>query len=100
MQKHVLFCSKEQKEKYNKGCENLEHLMTPDSKALFIYRKILYFLLALGIVAVMASLYYTMWCSVPSTIMVKAGVDQKLDFKVPASGALYREAVEASGSSG
>lgn len=100
MQKHVLFCSMEQKEKYNKGCENLEHLMTPDSKALFIYRKILYFLLALGIVAVMASLYYTMWCSVPSTIMVKAGVDQKLDFKVPASGALYREAVEASGSSG
>ena len=48
----------------------------------------------------MASLYYSIWCSVPSTIMVKAGVEQKLDFKAPASGVLYREAVEASGNSG
>jgi len=48
----------------------------------------------------MASLYYSMWSSVPSTIMIKAGVDQELDFKVPASGELYREAVEVSKSAG
>ena len=78
----------------------MEHLTKPHSDGYFIYKRILYFLLAFGILAVMASLYYTMWCSVPSTIMVKAGVEQKLDFKVPASGVLYREAVEASGNSG
>ena len=85
---------------YNKGCEDLEHLTKPHSDGYFIYKRILYFLLAFGILAVMASLYYSIWCSVPSTIMVKAGVEQKLDFKVPASGVLYREAVEASGNSG
>ncbi len=64
------------------------------------YKRILYFLLTLGLAGVLASLYYSMWCSVPSTIMIKAGVDQKLDFKVPASGELYREAVEVSGNAG
>ena len=78
----------------------MEHLTKPHSDGYFIYKRILYFLLAFGILAVMASLYYSIWCSVPSTIMVKAGVEQKLDFKVPASGVLYREAAEASGNSG
>ena len=78
----------------------MEHLTKPHSDGYFIYKRILYFLLAFGILAVMASLYYSIWCSVPSTIMVKAGVEQKLDFRVPASGVLYREAVEASGNSG
>ncbi len=78
----------------------MKHLTKPHSDGYFIYKRILYFLLAFGILAVMASLYYSIWCSVPSTIMVKAGVEQKLDFKVPASGVLYREAVEASGNSG
>ncbi|MBD5547636.1 MAG: SpoIVB peptidase [Lachnospiraceae bacterium] len=45
----------------------------------------------------MLSIYYFMWLSVPSTIMIKAGVDQELDFKVPATGELYKEAVEVSG---
>lgn len=84
----------------NKGCGNLEHLTKTHSDEYFIYRRILYFLLVLGIFAVLASLYYSIWCSVPSTIMVKAGVEQKLDFKIPASGVLYREAVEASGNPG
>lgn len=63
----------------------------------FIYRKILYCLLAFGIMAVLVSAYYNVWCSVPSTIMIKAGVEQKLDFHVPVRGELYREdAVEVS----
>lgn len=65
-----------------------------------VYKKILYFLLSAGIFAVVASLYYSMWSSVPSTIMIKAGTDQTLDFRVPASGELHREAIEASGSAG
>lgn len=65
-----------------------------------IYKKTLYFFLSAGIFAIVASLYYSMWSSVPSTIMIKAGMDQTLDFHVPASGELCREAVEASGSAG
>ncbi|MBQ8596824.1 MAG: PDZ domain-containing protein, partial [Lachnospiraceae bacterium] len=45
----------------------------------------------------MGTAYFLLWNKVPSTIMLKAGVEQKLDFNVPASGELYREAVEASG---
>ena len=56
------------------------------------YKKFLYMLLIAGVFAVMASVYYSMWSSVPSTIMIKAGVDQELDFRVPASGELYKEA--------
>lgn len=78
----------------------LEYLVEPQSKKGHRYKKILYFLLTLGLVGVMASLYYSMWISVPSTIMIKAGVDQELNFKVPASGELYREAVEVSGNAG
>ncbi|MDE7286350.1 MAG: SpoIVB peptidase [Lachnospiraceae bacterium] len=54
-------------------------------------------MLTFGVIAVMLSIYYFMWLSVPSTIMIKAGVDQELDFKVPATGELYKEAVEVSG---
>lgn len=54
-------------------------------------------MLTFGVIAVMMSIYYFMWLSVPSTIMIKAGVDQELDFKVPATGELYKEAVEVSG---
>ena len=61
------------------------------------YKRFLYVLLVMGVTAVMISFYYFMWLSVPSTIMIKAGVEQELDFKVPATGELYREAVEVSG---
>lgn len=54
-------------------------------------------MLTFGIVGTIVSLYYYMWLSVPSTIMIKAGVDQKLDFNIPATGELYREAVAVSG---
>ena len=41
--------------------------------------------------------YLYLWSKVPSTIMVKAGMEQTLDFHIPASGVLYKEAVEVSG---
>ncbi|MBO5055167.1 MAG: SpoIVB peptidase [Lachnospiraceae bacterium] len=62
-----------------------------------IYKKILYVLLFFGIIAALISFYYYMWKSVPSTIMVKAGVDQELNLNIPASGKLYKDAVETSG---
>lgn len=58
---------------------------------LCIYRRILYAALAFGLVVTFLSIYISMWFRMPSTIMVKAGVDQKLDFHLPASGKLYRD---------
>lgn len=54
-------------------------------------------LLILGILGTMVVTYFFLWNRVPSTIMLKAGMEQKLNFEVPAAGELYKEAVEASG---
>lgn len=75
----------------------MNHLKEPTRGRVVIYRRFLYTMLTFGVIAVMLSIYYFMWLSVPSTIMIKAGVDQELDFKVPATGELYKEAVEVSG---
>lgn len=61
------------------------------------YKKFLYINLVLGVLCTILSIYYTMWMKVPSTIMLKAGVDQTLNFDLPASGTLYKDAVETSG---
>ena len=74
-----------------------EGLKEADHSRIWIYRKFLYVCLVFGVISVMLSLYYFMWLSVPSTIMLKVGMDQELNFKVPASGELYKEAVEVSG---
>lgn len=75
----------------------MERIKNVDSERAAVYRIILYILLSFGIILIFASAYYNMWRRFPSTIMVKAGVDQTLDFHVPASGILYKDAVEASG---
>ncbi|MDD6492478.1 MAG: SpoIVB peptidase [Firmicutes bacterium] len=62
------------------------------------YKKFLYIMLVLGVLMTAFSAYYATWSTIPSTIMVKAGVDQTLDFHIPASGKLYREAVQTGGS--
>ena len=63
---------------------------------ILIYRKILCWLLALGVIGILITGYFLLWNRVPSTIMLIAGAEQELDFKVPASGELYKEAVEVS----
>lgn len=75
----------------------MNHLKEPTHGRVETYRRFLYTMLTFGVIAVMLSIYYFMWLSIPSTIMIKAGVDQELDFKVPAKGELYKEAVEVSG---
>ena len=79
------------------GCENLEQIENMDSNRVAVYRALLYIMLIFSILLTLACAYYCMWCRVPSTIMVKAGIDQTLDLNVPASGTLYKDAVEASG---
>lgn len=75
----------------------MEQIENIDSDRVAVYRVLLYIVLILGIVLTLITSYYFVWCKVPSTIMVKAGVNQTLDFNVPASGRLYKDAVEASG---
>ena len=70
------------------------------SGRLYVYRIILYIMLIGGITVTVFSVYYMMWLKVPSTIMLKAGVEQTLNFNLPASGELYKDAVEVSGSLG
>lgn len=75
----------------------MEQIENIDSDRVAVYRVLLYIVLILGILLTLITSYYCVWCKVPSTIMVKAGVNQTLDFNVPASGRLYKDAVEASG---
>jgi len=67
------------------------------NKRLLIYRRVLCCLLVLGIIGTLAVGYFFLQNKIPSTIMLKAGVEQELDFQVPASGELYKEVVEVSG---
>ena len=61
------------------------------------YRTCLYVALAGSLAALVFTCYFSLWRKVPSNIKIKAGVDQTLDFQVPASGEIYKEAVEVSG---
>lgn len=64
------------------------------------YRNILFFILLLGIIAVAVSGYFLVWKKVPSTIMIKSGVEQEMDLCIPVSGELYRDVIEVSGKVG
>lgn len=54
------------------------------------YRGFLYLLLISGILALVMAVYFAYWDKIPSTIKIRAGVEQELDFKVPVSGEIYR----------
>lgn len=55
------------------------------------YRSFLYIVLAAGVIALMATVYVDYWKRVPSTIKIRVGVEQDLDFHVPVSGEIYQE---------
>ena len=55
------------------------------------YRRFLYILFATGLAALIAAVYIDYWNKVPSTIMIRAGVEQELNFRVPASGEIYQQ---------
>lgn len=60
------------------------------------YRRFLYIILACSLIALLTTVYIDYWRKVPSTINIRAGVEQKLDFRVPVSGEIYQnEAVES-----
>lgn len=55
-----------------------------------IYRTFLYLLLFAAVAALSVIVYFAYWDKIPSTIKIRAGVEQELDFKVPVSGEIYR----------
>ena len=59
------------------------------------YRGFLYILLIAGVAALIVTIYFTYWDKIPSTIKIRAGVEQELDFRVPVSGEIYRIPEEA-----
>lgn len=60
------------------------------------YRRFLYIILACSLIALLATAYIDYWRKVPSTINIRAGVEQELNFRVPVSGEIYQdEAVES-----
>lgn len=60
------------------------------------YRRFLYILLAAGLIAIFTAVYMDYWQKVPSTIKIRAGIEQELNFHVPVSGEIYQpEAVES-----
>lgn len=61
-----------------------------------IYRSFLYLVLTAAVAALIVTVYLTYWNKIPSTIKIRAGVEQELDFRVPVSGKIYRVRVEDS----
>ncbi|MCM1155615.1 MAG: SpoIVB peptidase [Roseburia sp.] len=55
------------------------------------YRRFLYIMLTAGVIALMLAVYIDYWKRVPSTIKIRAGIEQELDFHVPVSGEIYQE---------
>lgn len=62
--------------------------MTKQQKRM--YRGFLYVVLIAAVTALTVLVYLTYWDKIPSTIKIRAGVEQELDFKVPVSGEIYR----------
>ena len=54
------------------------------------YRGFLYLLLTAAIAALMIEVYFSYWNKIPSTIKIRAGVEQELNFRIPVSGEICR----------
>lgn len=54
------------------------------------YRGFLYLVLTMAMIALLTVIYFTYWDKIPSTIKIRAGVEQELNFRVPVSGEIYR----------
>ena len=59
------------------------------------YRRFLYLILLSAAAALAALIYFSYWNKIPSTIKIRAGVEQELDFHVPVSGRIRRTGAEA-----
>lgn len=75
---------------YREECGKLSKALEMSREKEHIYRVILYMILAGAVTALAIVIYFSYWNKIPSTIKIRAGVEQKLDFHVPVSGEIYR----------
>lgn len=79
----------------DEGCDKLNRLINMTKQQERRYRGFLYCLLFIAVIALTCAIYYMYWDKIPSTIKIRAGVEQELDFKVPVSGKIYKVKEEA-----
>ena len=79
----------------DEGCDKLNRLINMTKQQERRYRGFLYCLLFIAVIALTCAIYYMYWDKIPSTIKIRAGVEQELDFKVPVSGEIYKVKEEA-----
>lgn len=68
----------------------MERLIDMTKQQRKAYRGFLCVLLAAAAIALITVVYISYLDKIPSTIKIRAGVEQELDFKVPVSGEIYR----------
>ena len=73
----------------------MERLIYMSKQQKKTYRIFLYLLLAASMIALTALVYSNYWNRIPSTIKIRAGVEQELNFHVPVSGEIRRVVEDA-----
>lgn len=68
----------------------MERLIDMTKQQRKAYRGFLFVMLVAATIALITVIYISYLDKIPSTIKIRAGVEQELDFKVPASGEIYR----------
>lgn len=68
----------------------MERLIDMTKQQRKAYRGFLFVMLAAAMIALITVIYISYLDKIPSTIKIRAGVEQELDFKVPVSGEIYR----------
>lgn len=68
----------------------MERLIDMTKQQRKAYRGFLFVMLAAAMIALITVIYIGYLDKIPSTIKIRAGVEQELDFKVPVSGEIYR----------
>ena len=68
----------------------MERLIDMTKQQRKAYRGFLFVMLVAAMIALITVVYISYLDKIPSTIKIRAGVEQELDFKVPVSGEIYR----------
>lgn len=75
----------------------MNHYIRRKNRRITTYKKFLFVLLLTGLFAIALTWWFLIWNKVPSAIKLRADTAETLDFRIPASGKIYKEAMEVSG---
>jgi stage IV sporulation protein B len=74
----------------DEDCDKLSRLISMTKQQEKRYRIFLCCILFAALAALLCGIYYSYWDKIPSTIKIRAGVEQELDFHVPVSGEIHK----------